>query len=326
MASLINERSCRCRQVKFGHSRQDSLAAIERCRGTTCRRRLAPACVTAALFAPRTNREHEHGPEEALLGARHRCVAHCPGCQSSRRAAHRLRPPDCGLLLTAASGYADCQEIYEVQGRLNRARDLRVTPLPHDRPLDTAARTADPLPLPHWPRTGYETPESVFRMYGLTHHQFTRLNPGVGMQLRQGGRQGPKQHVPRCCRCRLRFSPCPRSFAGTLPRPGEYLCVRGVTDISTRAVGGNNFPIVIGAREGWDVGRAVWDGPCGLCLREEEQTRGLCAHLAVGRVKAAFGLAAPTAAAERPLTVVGHAESSDFGQTPAAALCTSSVR
>ncbi|KAG2497417.1 hypothetical protein HYH03_004572 [Edaphochlamys debaryana] len=67
----------------------------------------------------------------------------------------------------------DCQEVYEVQG--------------------------------------YESPESLFKMFSLTQHQFYQLNPGMGMNVRQG----------------------------------DVICIKGLFDVSTHAMS-SFWPVAIG--------------------------------------------------------------------------------
>ncbi|EFJ52563.1 hypothetical protein VOLCADRAFT_86786 [Volvox carteri f. nagariensis] len=67
----------------------------------------------------------------------------------------------------------DCQEVYEVQG--------------------------------------YESPESLFKMFTLTQHQFYQLNPGIGMSVKRG----------------------------------DIVCVKGVFDVSAHAMT-PMWPIAIG--------------------------------------------------------------------------------
>ncbi|PNW82711.1 hypothetical protein CHLRE_06g290850v5 [Chlamydomonas reinhardtii] len=69
----------------------------------------------------------------------------------------------------------DCQEVYEVQG--------------------------------------YESPESLYKMFSLTQHQFYQLNPGIGMAVKQG----------------------------------DNICVKGLVDVSARAYTMSSFwPLAIG--------------------------------------------------------------------------------
>lgn len=58
---------------------------------------------------------------------------------------------------------------------------------------------------------GYESVESLYKMFSLTQHQFFQLNPGLGMSIKRGA----------------------------------VVCVRGLTDVSTHAMSAF-WPVAIG--------------------------------------------------------------------------------